>query len=195
MNAIRTKLDQINRFWYNQIYQHKSLQDQVVWEASMESYCMGDILTYFGDALEIIARKPKKGDLQDNIFYVIGLLQTMYVHQDLIDELLRLFKIQEKINKKNNTIRKIRNELIGHPISRHQHDKSLKSTVFFGKHISSETLHYIKYAKDKGFKGEENSYKIQNLIQDHYDFLNKYLDIIIDKIYTMIEVHNIQSQK
>jgi hypothetical protein len=106
-------------------------------------------------------------------------MQIIYVHQDLIDELLYIFKLSASSKEDKNPNRNIRNELVGHPIRR---KKELVSSVLFDVfNRSNKELRYTKYSKEKDFKADLLVYDIENIIKRHQQFLNKYLDEIIKK--------------
>lgn len=189
MDLVRKKLERITDFWNDFVWSYKMIQNQIVWDEEVKTNYYGDILCYLNDTFDLLKRKPSKSDFQDSIFYVTGLLQIIYVQQDLTDELLRIFKIENSSRKDKNPNREIRNELIGHPISKEKVGKAykFKSSIFWGRHLTTENLHYIKYAMDKNFEGEEKSYKIEDIITSHREYLDKYFDKISEKIRNVLK--------
>lgn len=184
MDLVRTKLERITDFWNNFVWNYKFIRNQIVWNNEVKTNYYGDILNYFNSTFDLIERKPPKSDFQDTIFYMTGLLQIIYVHQDLTDELLRIFKLAESKREDKIPNRDIRNELIGHPISRGEigNPNKLISSVFWGRELTTENLHYIRYSIEKNFKGEEFSYKTKDIVESHHIYLNKYFDIMLMKM-------------
>jgi len=189
MDLVRKKLERITDFWNGFVWNYKIIQNQIVWDEEVKTNYYGDILSYFYDTFDLFKRKPEKNSFQDSIFYATGLLQIIYVHQDLTDELLKIFKITSGSRKDKNPNREIRNELIGHPISKEKAGKSnkFKSSVLWGRNLTTENLHYIKYARDKNFQGEEKSYAIKDIIESHRVYLDKYFNKIIEKVINMLK--------
>ncbi|RYA22772.1 hypothetical protein CRU96_11180, partial [Malaciobacter halophilus] len=130
----------------------------------------------------------------DYISKIIVLLQVIYTQQDLLDELLYIFKLQKSTKQDKNPNRDIRNELIGHPISRDKKDNNkLKSSILFD--IVNKDENYISYAKYSMKKSESKKYSVQEIIESHKIFLNKYLDIILIKIEKEIKEYQKQIEK
>jgi hypothetical protein len=124
----------------------------------------------------------------------MSLLQVIYTQQDLIDELLYIFKLQKSTNEDKNPNRNIRNELVGHHISRDKKDNNkLKSSILFD--IRNEDENYISYAKYSMRKSELKKYSVQEIIENHKIFLNKYLDKILEKIEKEIKEYYEQIKK
>ncbi len=98
MEVIKKKLhfikDNWNTYFYNNSYFNKHLSSR---EEISTNY-FGDIMHYFFDTFEIL--DTKKYMREDNCSFTecisnsIMLLQTMYVHQDLMDEMLYIFKLK-----------------------------------------------------------------------------------------------------
>jgi hypothetical protein len=181
MENIKAKLDLITEFWNDFVWKYKMIQSRIVWDEEVKTNYYGDILSYFEDTFNIIIKKPKENNFQESIFYTTGLLQIIYVHQDLTDELLRIFKIAKSGKEDKNPNREIRNELIGHPINKGLNGK-FESSIFWGGKLSIENIHYVKYSKQTNFSGNEKSFKTIDIIESHKDFLNKYFDQILERI-------------
>lgn len=182
MDLIKTKLDKITDIWNGFVWEYKSIQKQINFNEEVKTNYYGDILGYFNDTLHLIESYLTIEDSKDVIFDTIGLLQIIYVQQDLTDELLYIFKLQSSLREDKNPNRDLRNELVGHPISRTSKTKKFKSSVFFGRKLSKSKIHYIKYSIESNFRGKEISYLTENIIQNHKNFLNKYFDIILTKL-------------
>ena len=181
MDTIKEKLNRITNFWNHFIWESKLLQKQIRFNEDVKTNYYGDILVYFDDTLDLLkdVKKHREG-FKDNIFYSIGILQIIYVHQDLIDELLYIFAIDKSSKKDKNPNREIRNELIGHPIRRSR-DNELQSSVIFGNKLSNDLLHYVKYDRRHEFEGHQVEYDFDTIIEQHQAFLNKYLDLVWEK--------------
>jgi hypothetical protein len=194
MKIVKNNLEQIADFWNSYVLEFKLIQNQIRWDSEVKTNYFGDILNYFTDTFELIKRKPLKNNFQDSIFYATGLLQIIYTHQDLTDELLHIFKLNSSSISDKNPNREIRNELIGHPVSREKPENSrkLRSTVFWGKGLSEDNLHYIIYSIDTNFEGVDKSFEIQTIIDNHVAFLNKYFGIILQKIRKILKTYSKQ---
>jgi len=181
MDIAKKKLDKITTFWDYYVWNYKIIQEKILWNSEVKTNYYGDILAYFSDTFELLKTNSEQQKFTQNIFYATGLMQIIYVHQDLTDELLRIFKQRSSSSSEKNPNRQIRNELIGHPISR-KRDGSLKSSIFWGTELSEKTLHYIKYSRITGFRGESVSYQIEDIIKTHHKFLNSQFDKILGKV-------------
>jgi len=187
MEIIKYKLDKITSFWNFHLWDVKETQREIRFDKDVRTNYYGDILKYFTDTLDLL-KIPENisSDFRDNIISSIGLLQIIYVQQDLIDELLQIFKLEKSSKSDKNPNRDIRNELVGHPINRDRNRK-LKSSVFFGTGLSKSKLHYIRYDRKNSFKVESLKYDFHAIVERHKDFLNKYLDLIWDKVISILE--------
>lgn len=186
MNIVEKKLDKITKFWNHYVWNYEIIQKRVLWNNEVKTNYYGDILAYFSDTFELLKPNIRQNDFKQNIFHATGLMQIIYVQQDLTDELLRIFKQPVSSRKDKNPNRQIRNELVGHPISRDR-NKTLKSSIFWGTELSEKTLHYIKYSKKSGFSGESISYQINDILESHNDFLNNQFDKILTQIKKILK--------
>lgn len=84
----------------------------------------------------------------------------------MIDELLYIFKLKDSSKSDKNPNREIRNELVGHPISRDENHK-LKSSVLFGFEQLNNQLQYMKYDIRDGFKGQLQLLDFSAVIKRH----------------------------
>lgn len=132
MEIINLKLSRITEFWNDFAWNYKIIQDRILWDEGVKTNYYGDILRYFEDTSNIIIKKPVEGNFEESIFYATGFLQIIYVQQDLTDELLQIFKIVKSDKEDKNPNRDIRNELIGHPISKDRNGR-FRSSVFLGE--------------------------------------------------------------
>ena len=128
-------------------------------------------------------------------------MQSIYVQQDFIEELLIIFKcgIEKGELKKDSNYyinRDIRNELVGHPI-RKQNGQFISSCLF-GYNGGSEKIVYLRYHKDNDYKFQSMEFPLSEIINRHKEFLNKYFDTILNKLKGILsdfikEIENIES--
>jgi len=155
------------------------------------------IFGYFRDSFDVVFANPPQnfGSYVDKFTYQIALLQSIYVQQDLTEELLRVFKTGIKRGNLNKDLnfsenRRIRNELVGHPISRDKHSY-LRSSTVFGYEKSGNSIHYLKY-KFPEEKDVVQTIEISNLLSRHINFLNTYLDKLLEKSYSILNKFKIK---
>ncbi|MCG3684250.1 hypothetical protein [Aliarcobacter butzleri] len=181
MNIIKSKLTKINSNWNEYYFIKEFFQKKINFTDEVKTNYYGDLNNYFYDTLTFVKPFKKIKSDTDYISQIIVLLQVIYTQQDLIDELLYIFKLQKSTNEDKNPNRDIRNELIGHPISRNKKDNNkLKSSILFD--ITNKNENYIFYAKYSMRKSELKKYSVQKIIENHKNFLNKYLDKILNKM-------------
>lgn len=181
MELIKFKLDKITKTWNHYYWNYKVLQKKINFNDEVKTNYYGDILAYFNDTFSLLYTN-ENNQFGKNIFHYTGLLQIIYVQQDLIDELLFIFKLQGSLLSDKNPNREIRNELIGHPIRRNKKGNELISSVMFSNNTSNETLQYLVYSKSNNFKMKVITYDTQTILNNHKVFLNKYFDVILNKI-------------
>lgn len=187
LNNVKKKLSKITTVWNNFILEVKFLQEKINFNKEVALNYYGDILYYFNDTVELLkANRLENVNFDDSIFNAIGLMQIIYIHQDLIDEMLQhIFKLQRSKKEDKNPNRKIRNELVGHPINRNYNNK-LESSIIFGENNGKGCIHYIKYESKNSFNSEDISYSIEDILNGHSVFLNKYLDKILEKLFDIL---------
>ena len=214
MEFVKIKLDEIMYIWENYILNYQFFQKQIKFTDDVKSNYFADIIVYLTDTLPLITtylKKKNSDKFHEQILNTTGLLQTIYVHQDLIVEMLHIFNLPESPLKDKNPNRRIRNELVGHPINyefvqnslSEKKVKQLKSSIFLKKSLSISTIHYLKYSRENNFSPEEFVYSTKDIIQRHNEFLNKYLDQILSKLKRNLEsfsseienIKNIVNQK
>jgi hypothetical protein len=179
MELIKWKLERIRGIWNSYFWEYKTLQKKINFNSEGKTNYFGDILGYFNDTFDLI-HPNKTSEFQSNVFHYTGLLQIIYVQQDLTDELLYIFKIKESSRVDKDPNRMIRNQLIGHPISRSPKG-DLESSVLFSNDTTNKNLQYLVYAKNNNFKMRVVNYDVDSIIDNHKLFLNKYFDIILNK--------------
>lgn len=194
MKKIKYKLTKINSHWNKYYFIKEFFQKNINFTDEVKTNYYGDLNNYFHDTLVLVKPFEKIKSDADYIAQTIVLLQVIYTQQDLIDELLYIFKIQNSTKEDKNPNRNIRNELVGHPISRDKNDNNkLKSSILFD--IRNEDENYISYAKYSMIKSELKKYSVQEIIENHKIFLNKYLDKILEKIEKEIKEYQKQIKK
>ena len=194
MKKIKYKLTKINSHWNKYYFIKEFFQKKINFTDEVKTNYYGDLNNYFHDTLVLVKPFEKIKSEKDYISQIIVLLQVIYTQQDLIDELLYIFKIQNSTKEDKNPNRDIRNELVGHPISRDKNDNNkLKSSILFD--IRNEDENYISYAKYSMIKSELKKYSVQEIIENHKIFLNKYLDKILEKIEKEIKEYQKQIKK
>lgn len=173
------KLHLIEDTWRHYIWEYDFFREKLNFDDELNTNYVGVIFGYFYDTLPILKNENKKSkniSLENRFLNSIGILQLIYLQQDLISELKKSFGLTHKIDFGTN--RELRSELIGHPISRYR-DKSLKSFCLFG-YNSNELgdITYLKYHKDNNFKFEAKGYFTNDIIENHFKFLNDNFDEI-----------------
>jgi hypothetical protein len=188
MEDVKEILEKITDAWNFYFWKNKFCQNQINFTEEVRTNYYGDILSYFNDTLELLTDVKPEKEFNKSIFQTFAILQIIYTHQDLIDELLYIFKLSKSTKSDKQTNREIRNELIGHPIRRKPIGNELISSVFFGREFKNGTIHYILYSKDNNFSGKEVVCSLNNIIQRHNEFLNKHLNIIWKKIESVLRL-------
>lgn len=193
IEEIKFKLDKISDFWSHYICDYQKCKNEINFNRNnLTTTSYANLMSYLGDTLEVIGNKNESTNFQGSFSYHIGLLQAIYIQQDLIQELLKIFcceisKGDLYKNSNYNINRNLRNELVGHPIrkTRIEHENKnvevLKSSVLMDIHSNTNEISYSRYHIDNKYSYEKLTYKIDDIKSRHYDFLNTYLDKIINK--------------
>ena len=182
---LQKKLLEISNIWHTFIWKYKSCPLQKRFLGDIKTNYLGDIFGYFEDTLGVIySNHNTTSNFINNFNKQVGLLQSIYLQQDFIEELLRIFKcnLDKGIlkNDSNYSInREIRNELIGHPIRIISGE--LISSTLFGYHPPKNSILYLRYHKDNSFEFEAISHNIKDIKARHTIFLNTYFDIILSR--------------
>ena len=183
MKDVSAKLSLIASAWNQYFWDLKYCQKSINFTEDIQTNYFGDILHYFRDTFQLLSITTSSNEYHNHIFDTIGLLQTLYVQQDLVSELLYIFKFdKDKILNEDSVfreIRNLRNELVGHPIRRATSGNELISSVFWGRQLSRENIHYILYSRESNFSGIEKSFSKKDILSKQAAFLNKYLDLIL----------------
>ncbi|WP_343707665.1 hypothetical protein [Flavobacterium sp.] len=180
MNTVE-KLHLIEDVWRNYIWEYDFFREKLNFNDELKTNYVGVIFGYFHDTLPIITNYHNNQSSSSNNDFLnsIGLLQVIYLQQDLIIELNKSFGFSHDIT--TNTNRELRNELIGHPISRFQ-NSDLKSFCLFGYETSKSKIVYLKYARSNDFKFQAKEYQTSEIIENHIKLLDKNFDLILTKI-------------
>lgn len=182
---LQYKLDQIASVWNDFIWEYDFCKRTIKFTPEVRSNYFGDILGYFGDTFDIIFDNRESKSYSDRFSNQISFLQSIYVQQDFIEELLLIFKCKTNkgdLKKDNNYIinRDIRNELVGHPI-RKQSGQFISSCLF-GYNGGSDKITYLRYHKDNNYEFESMEFEVSDIILRHNNFLIKYFDEILNKL-------------
>lgn len=179
------KLDRIADIWNHFIWEYDFCKRKIKFTPEVRTNYFGDILGYFQDTFDIIFNERESESHSDRFSNQISLLQSIYVQQDFIEELLIIFKsgiekgdLKKDLNYSIN--RDIRNELVGHPIRKYKGE--FISSCLFGYNGGKDKVVYLRYHKDNNYKFESMEFPVSEIIERHKDFLNKYFDKILDKL-------------
>ena len=158
MDEVYKKLETIRDVWNYNIWDYPDCQSEIKFNSEAKTNYFGDLIGYFNDNLEIL-KSPIQGEGFSGVFsYHLSLLQILYVQQDFIEELLKLFSTgydKGDLKKDENYYinREIRNELIGHPIRRDKVKKLVSSTLF-SYESKLNNIEYLRYHQDNNFQFE-----------------------------------------
>lgn len=191
MLEIDSKLNLITEIWNFYILELGYFQSKINYQEQVNSNFYGEVMHYFFDTFDILDNHEnysnRDGSFSEKIFYLVGYLQVLYVHQDLVDEMLRIFKISESNSIEKRLIREIRNELIGHPISRNSKNKELISSVFWRESIGFNSISYLKYNNKIESSVEYLDYKVTDLIEKHKQYLKHHFNQILNKQLMLVK--------
>jgi len=182
MEKVKVLLDRITESWNDYFWEFKYCQDRIRFNEDIKTNYYGDILSYFNGTLDSLSNIKFTDNFQESIFQAVAILQLIYSHQDLTDELLYIFKLEESTKEDKNPNRDIRNELVGHPIRRIPKGGALISSVYFGTHFKNGTIHYVLYSRENGFVGKDYFFNLTEIIYNHRTFIEKYALIILRRI-------------
>ncbi|MBE7630507.1 hypothetical protein [Tenacibaculum piscium] len=198
---VKYKLNKIADVWNYFIWEYDFCKRKIKFTTEIRTNYFGDILGYFQDTFDIIFDNKESKSHSERFSNQISLLQSIYVQQDFVEELLLIFKcgiskgdLKKDLNYSIN--RDIRNELVGHPI-RKQNGEFISSCLF-GYNGGKNKVTYLRYHKDNNYKFESMEFPISEIIERHKDFLNKYFDKILNKLKRILsdfskEIENIEN--
>lgn len=201
-NNIVKKLRLIDHIWRDYILSYKVCSAQIKFTEDVQSNYLADITFYFEDTLDIIFQIYENNNAHASFLEKIGLLQSIYIQQDFVEELLYILRCKiEKGDLKqdsNYTInRDIRNEFVGHPIRKEiyrktedsQNRNTLLSSTIYSTQQEPYEITYVRYHRDNNYKFEVISPKISDIVNRHVLFLNQYFDIIIGKLKKILIIY------
>ncbi|MFH6991821.1 hypothetical protein [Flavobacterium sp. FlaQc-48] len=186
---VKYKLDQIANVWNHFILEYDFCTHKINFTPEVRTNYFGDILGYFQDTFDIIFDNRASKSYSDKFSNQISLLQSIYVQQDFIEELLIIFKcgIDKGILKKDSNYsinREIRNELVGHPIRKIK--GKFISSCLFGYNGGSDKIVYLRYHKDNNYEFESMEFAVYDIILRHKLFLDKYFNRILNKLKSIL---------
>lgn len=194
MNNNKSTLEQISELWNNYIFKLKFFRNHYKFDAATASNHFGQILDHFSDSMYIIENAKTPELIHNRYSFNISLLQTIYVHQDLIEEMHRIFKTEVNkgklytdLNYKIN--REIRNELVGHPIRRENGNGDMISAVTLSYQDAPNTIEYIRYHKTNNYSFEKVHHSVQEIIDRHSSFLRDNLNHIYLHIHESLKLY------
>lgn len=198
-NKIIEKLRLIDHIWRAYILSYKAFNSQIKFTEDVQSNYLADIIFYFEDTLDVIFQIYESENAHASFLEKIGLLQSIYIQQDFVEELLYVLrcKVEKGDLKKdlNYTInRDIRNEFVGHPIRKEiyrkdedsQNKNTLLSSTIYSAQQEPYEITYVRYHRDNDYKFEIISPKISDIVNRHVLFLNQYFDVIIDRLKNIL---------
>lgn len=193
LDAAKKRLIKITIVWNNYILNECYNKNKINYKNRHNDYA--EILNYFLDTFESIAAYNEKSSdtsFGDALLLKIGLLQILYVHQDLIREMTNIFGTKEVdiINRKE--LRNLRNELVGHPICRDK-EGDLISSVLWDYNDDIDNISYTKYYY-KIDKTEEIKHKIEDILEKHNDYLIYNFNEIYKKQKKIINIYKTKMQ-
>ena len=198
----RIRLKRIHSIWDRYILNYKICQNHINFNEDVKTNFLAEVFSFFNETFDLIVENysPKKS--RNNFPSSIILLQSIYIQQDFLEELLKVFKTKivkgDLLLDKNYQLnRDIRNELVGHPLRfSTKGEKHLVSTTLFHYNISGkDKISYLRYHKDKLFKQELLSYSKEEILNRHLIFLNTYFDLILNVLFKSIKIYSIKLSK
>lgn len=194
----RIRLKRIHSIWDRYILNYKICQNHINFNKDVKTNFLAEVFSFFNETFDLIVENysPKKS--RNNFPSSIILLQSIYIQQDFIEELLIVFKTKKvkgdlKLDNNYQLNRDIRNELVGHPLrfSKEEGGRHLVSTTLFHYNISGkDKISYLRYHKDKSFKQELLSYSKEEILNRHLIFLNTYFDLILNVLFKSIKIYS-----
>lgn len=211
--AVEDKLDRIADIWNYFIWDYKFCSSKIKFNEDVRTNYFGDILGYFKDTLDIVFSEKKHSNYTDKFSFTISFLQAIYIQQDFTQEMLEIFKtdIDKGKLKQDETYylnRDLRNELIGHPIrkieiptgsfdskecdscgkllTKPKNKLALLSSTLFSYQEKEDEIQYLLYHRDNNFKFESRTFKIADIQKRHSEFLEKYFDVILLKLKSIL---------
>ena len=195
---VEEKLDRIADIWNYFIWDYKFCSGKIKFNDDVKTNYFGDILGYFKDTLDIVFQTKKAINFNDKFSFSISFLQAIYIQQDFTQEMLEVFKtgINKGDLKQDPSYyinRELRNELVGHPIRKFQ-DKLVSSTLY-SYQAKEDEIQYLRYHADNNFEFESKTFLIPEIQKSHKEFLEKYFDIILTKLKSILKDYLTELEK
>jgi len=197
INNTKTKLDLIYSFSRNFESYDKAINSYIAC-----SFNFSDIYEYFKPTFDLLDINTKiTKSYKDSFFQFFGLLQVVYVQQDLIDAIANAFGVNLENTDDKKLNRNLRNQLVGHPLSEERNsderndpkwkiksESNRKSTIIL-KSITPKKVYYVNYETENS----KNQYTdmcadVDEIIERHLAFLNASFDSILKRILKEINV-------
>ncbi len=187
---LKKEMGRIRDLWDYYFLEYKSLNDETWSPKNTSLKYVGTILGNFIDTFDVIYDYKIAANERFNYSANIGLMQAIYIQQDIMEDLLLIFRCdinkgQLKLDDNYNINRNIRNELVGHPIRRQ--GATLTSTTLIAYNGDKGSINYMRYHKDTGFQFEMISHSIEEIIERHTNFIRTYFGKIIAKINNLMK--------
>ena len=175
------KSKRIRDAWNDCFWEFRVCQRHIRFTAEERSNYIGDLLNYFDDTLHHLEKFRIQPNYLSTMYETTAVLQMMFVQQDMVDEMLGVFKLGKSSSNEKKFIRNLRNELIGHPISRGEGGE-LISSIFITGQTEGSCLSYIRYHKSNNYKHELITHNWKDIFKKHETYLIHFLDKILDQI-------------
>lgn len=187
---LKKQMSKIRSLWDIYFLQLQSLHNKTWVPENTEFKYVGTILGNFIDTFDVIYDYEVSEKEHGNYSRNMSLMQAIFIQQDIMTELLRTFRTdvekRDLWRDDNYSInREIRNELMGHPIS--IKNSILTSTTLIAYNGDSGCINYMRHHKDNNFEFEFKSYKVEEIIERHSNFILTYFQKIVDQIEVMME--------
>lgn len=183
---LKKEMERIRDLWDHYFLEYKLLSNMLRYANNTNHKYVGVIIGNLIDTFDIIYTEHTSNSYAGNM----SLMQAIYIQQDIIEELLHIFKCGiSKNDLKNdanyNTNRDIRNELMGHPIRKIRGE--LISTTLLAYNGPDGCINYMRYHKDNDFSFEMMSHNIEEIVSRHTEFIKTYFEKIIAQIEIMMQ--------
>jgi hypothetical protein len=192
-NNIASKIYEISDIWTHFIFEYKFCNSKIKFTEDVRSNYVADLVNYFIDTESVINLSFSQNQTNNNFADSISFLQAIYIQQDLVEELLLVFKCNInkgnlKLDKSYSVNREIRNELVGHPIRKNLAIGAdvISSTLFHFRYSDNSKIVYLRYHKKNDYNQELIAYDKREILERHFVFLNKYIDLILDKLRSVL---------
>lgn len=183
--------ERIRNAWSFYFWNFSFCQKHIRFTAEERTNYVGDLLLYFDDTVHLLENIQFGANYRSALYDSVAVLQFMYIQQDLIDEVLCIFRLPSGLVSDKNPIRTIRNELIGHPIRR-ERNHDLLSSVFITQDSHSGILQYVRYHKENDYDFEIVRYDWATLFRQHENYIMQQLTHIHNKVCKVIKLFSKQ---